>query len=149
LGLAEQLSEDMKAALKAGDKMRLGALRTAHAAVKQQEVDTRTVLTDADVIRVIEKLIKRGRDAESQFRAGGRTEQADKEAAEIAILGAYLPAQLDESELNRLIDEIISSTGATSMRDMGEVMAALRARAGGQVDMARANRRIQDLLRHN
>lgn len=148
MALAEQLSEDMKAALRAGDKLRLGALRLALAAIRQQEIDTQVELTDADVIRAIEKLIKRGREAETQFRAGGRAEQADKEAAEVAVLGAYLPARLTDAELEALIADAIAVTGATSMRDMGKVMGMLSERAAGRVDMAAANRRVQQLLRH-
>ena len=137
----------MKSALKAGDKFRLGALRIAIAAIRQQEVDTRQPLTDADVLRVLEKLIKRGREAEEQFRAGGRGEQADKEAGEVAVFSEYLPARLSDAEVAGLIDGAIAATGASGMRDMGKVMAALKEQAAGRIDMGAANKLVQARLR--
>lgn len=145
--LAAKLTDDMKSALKAGDKFRLGTLRMAIAAIRQQEVDTRQPQSDADVVRALEKLIKRGRDAESQFRAGGRDEQADKEAAEVAIFTEYLPARLGEAELGEMITAAIESTGAAGPADMGKVMAVLKLEAQGRVDMALASKRVQELLR--
>ena len=136
----------MKSAMKAGDKLRLGSLRMALAAVKQQEVDTRQPQTDADDTLTLEKLIKRGRDAETQFRDGGRTEQADKEAAEVAILAEYLPEQLSDAELDALISAAIESTGASSPREMGNVMGVLKKEAAGRIDMGRASARVKALL---
>ena len=136
----------MKSAMKAGDKFRLATVRMALAAIKQQEVDTRETLSDADIVRVIEKLIKRGRDAEEQFRAGGRDEQADKEAGEVELLAAYLPEQLSDAELDELINAAIAESGAASMKDMGKVMGLLKARAAGRVDLGVANKRVRALL---
>ena len=147
MALAEQLTDDMKAALKAGDRFRLATLRMALAAVRQAEVDTRKAQSDADVIAILEKLIKRGRDAESQFRDAGRTEQADKEAGEIAIFAEYLPTRLTDAELDDLISRTVEATGASSMRDMGKVMGELKRAAAGRIDMAAANKRVQELLR--
>ncbi len=147
MALAEQLTDDMKAALKAGDRFRLATLRMALAAVRQAEVDTREAQSDADVIAILEKLIKRGRDAESQFRDAGRTEQADKEAGEIAIFAEYLPTRLTDAELDELISRTVEATGASSMRDMGKVMGELKRAAAGRIDMAAANKRVQELLR--
>ncbi len=144
--LAEQLNQDMKAALKQGDKFRLATIRMALAAIQQQEVDTREKLDDAGVVRVIEKLIKRGKDAESQFRAGGREQQADQEAGEVRILTGYLPTQLSESEVDALIRDAIAATGATDMKDMGKIMGVLKAKAAGRVDMGAASKRVTALL---
>ena len=135
MSLADTLKQDMNAALKARDSVRLGVLRMALAAVKQREVDTRETSTDDVVLGLIEKMIKQGRDAMTQYEAAGREELAAKEAAEISILEGYLPAQLDADEIDALITEVIAATGAQSMKDMGKVMGEIKSRAAGRADM--------------
>jgi hypothetical protein len=139
VSLKEQLTQDMKAALRAGDKLRLASVRLVLAAVKQREVDTRATLSDGDILAIVEKLIKQGRDSAAQFGAAGRNDLAEKETAEVEILAGYLPEQLSEAELDALIVEVIAQSGATSMRDMGKVMAGVKDRAAGRVDMAAVN----------
>jgi uncharacterized protein YqeY len=146
VSLSDTLKEDMKTALKAGERLRLGALRLALAAIKQKEVDERTTLNDAEVIGVLEKLIKQGRDSEQQFAAAARREQAEKEAAEVAVLEAYLPERLTDDEVDALVAEVVAATGASSMKDMGKVMAEIRSRAAGRVDMAAVNPRVRAAL---
>lgn len=144
--LKTELDQATRAALKAGDKPRLSVLRLAMAAIKQREVDTRKELSDDEVMGLVEKMIKQGRDALEQYQKAGRDELAAKEASEIEILREFLPEPLGEDELNALIAELIEATGATGMRDMGRVMAALKARAAGRVDMGAANQRVRALL---
>ena len=146
MSLTEQLKNDMKAALRAGDKPRLAALRLAFAAINQREVDSRETLDDEQVTSVLEKLIKQGRDAAAQFTAAGRSDLADKEQSEIATLAEYLPAPLSDAEIEALIDTTIAATGASSMRDMGKVMAAIKARAAGRADMGALGARVKSKL---
>jgi len=146
MSLADTLKQDMKDALRAGDKERLSVLRMALAAVKQREVDTRETQTDEAVTALIEKMIKQGRDALQQFEAAGRAELVAKEAAEIAILQSYLPEPLDPAALDALIAEVIAASGAASMKDMGRVMGLIKERAAGRVDMATANVRVRAAL---
>jgi uncharacterized protein len=131
-----RLKDDMKQAMRSGDKARLGTIRMALAAIQQREVDERIELDDAAVLGVVEKMIKQRRESVEQYRAGGRDDLADKEAAEIELLSAYLPEPLGEAELAAMIDAAIAATGAASMKDMGRVMAELRAHAQGRADMA-------------
>jgi uncharacterized protein len=131
-----RLKDDMKQAMRSGDKARLGTIRMALAAIQQREVDERIELDDAAVLGVVEKMIKQRRESVEQYRAGGRDDLADKEAAEIELLSAYLPEPLGEAELAAMIDAAIAATGAASMKDMGRVMAELRAYAQGRADMA-------------
>lgn len=135
MSLKGQIQNDMKDAMKAGDRDRLQVVRLALAAIKQQEIDRRTELDDAAVLGVIEKMVKQRRDSIQQFRQGGRQDLAEKEAAEIAVLETYLPEPLSEPELAALIDAAISDTGATSVRDMGKVMGHLKAKVQGRADM--------------
>lgn len=146
MSLTKQLKEDMKAALRGGDKRRLAAVRIALAAINQREVDTRKTLDDEQVLSLLEKLIKQGRDAAAQFAAAGRMDLAEKEQSEIATLGTYLPEPLSETEIEALITTSITQTGATSMRDMGKVMAAIKASAAGRVDMAALGPRVKAKL---
>ena len=146
MSLADTLKQDMKDALRAGDKERLSVLRMALAAIKQREVDTRETQTDEAVTALIEKMIKQGRDALQQFEAAGRAELVAKEAAEIAILQSYLPEPLDPAALDALIAEVIAASGAASMKDMGRVMGLIKERAAGRVDMATANVRVRAAL---
>jgi uncharacterized protein len=126
----------MKQAMRSGDKARLGVIRMALAAIQQREVDERIELDDAAVLGVIEKMIKQRRESVEMYRAGAREDLAAKESAEIEILSSYLPEPLGADELAALIDAAIAATGATSMKDMGRVMAQLRAQAQGRADMA-------------
>jgi len=144
--LKEQITADMKSALRAGEKDRLAVIRMLKAQIQRREVDDRIELDDAGVLQVIEKLIKQGKDSAEQFANGGRPELADKELAEVGILQAYLPARLSAAELDTLIDTLIAATGATSLRDMGKVMAAIRERAQGSVDMGDAGARVKAKL---
>jgi uncharacterized protein len=146
MSLKEQLQADSNAALRAGDKPRLGAIRLALAAIKQQEVDTRTALDDAAVQAVLSKLIKKGRDAAEQFAAGGREDLAAKESGEIAVLQSYLPAQLDTAELKALVDRAIAATGAESAKDIGKVMGVVKREAAGRCDLAAASALIREAL---
>jgi hypothetical protein len=144
--LKERITEDMKAAMRASEKERLSTIRMLQAAIKQREVDERIMLDDAQVIAVLEKMVKQRRESIVQFEQGGRTDLADKEKAEIALLQSYLPAQLSEAEVDALIQEAIGSTGATSMKDMGKVMAAVKAKAAGRTDMGAVSARIKAQL---
>jgi uncharacterized protein YqeY len=144
--LKNRLNEDVKTAMRARDKARLGVLRMALAAIKQREVDERIELDDDDVTAVIEKMIKQRRESVRQYRQGQREDLASAEEAEIEVLQAYLPEPLDEAAVEALIDEVIAATGATSMADMGKVMGRIKARAQGRVDMAAVSARIRARL---
>ena len=122
--LKERITEDMKAAMRAGEKERLSTIRMVQAAIKQREVDERIVLDDAQVIAVLEKMVKQRKESVVQFEQGGRQDLADKELAEIVLLQSYLPTQLSAAEVDALINEAIAATGAASVKDMGKVMAA-------------------------
>ena len=144
--LKERIHEDMKAAMRASDKERLSTIRMAQAAIKQREVDERTTLDDAQVIAVIEKMVKQRRESIAQFEQGGRADLAAKEAAEIEQLQGYLPAPLSETELDSIIREAITASGASSIKDMGKVMAAVKAKAAGRADMGAVSARIKASL---
>ncbi|GAB3680498.1 GatB/YqeY domain-containing protein [Salinisphaera aquimarina] len=146
MSLKAQLQDDMKSAMRTRDKERLGVIRMLMAAIKQREVDERIELDDAAVMAVLEKMIKQRRDAETQYRDANRPELADAEAAEIAVLEHYLPAQLSDAEIDTAIDTAIAETGATSMRDMGQVMGTLKAKLQGQADMAVVSQRLKARL---
>ena len=133
--LKERINEEMKAAMRAGEKERLAGIRMIQAAIKQREVDERIELDDAQVLSIIEKMIKQRREAIAQFEAGGRADLVAKETAEIVQLQAYLPAQLSPAELEALIAAAIAETGAASIKDMGKVMALVKTRAAGRADM--------------
>ena len=144
--LRERITEDMKAAMRASEKERLSTIRMAQAAIKQREVDERIVLDDAQVIAVLEKMVKQRREAIAQFETGGRADLVAKENAEIATLQAYLPAQLTDAEIDALIAEAIAQTGAASIKDMGKVMALVKGKAAGRVDMGVVGGRIKARL---
>ena len=144
--LKERITEDMKAAMRASDRERLSTIRMVQAGIKQREVDERITLDDAQVIAVLEKMIKQRKESVVQFEQGGRTDLADKEKAEIALLATYLPAQLSEAEVDALVQEAIAATGATSVKDMGKVMGAVKARAAGRADMGAVSARIKAAL---
>jgi uncharacterized protein YqeY len=146
MSLKDRLTEDMQAAMRSGDKARLSVLRMALAGVKQREVDTRRPLDDAAVQTVIERMIKQGKDSLSQFRDGGRADLVAKEEAELKVLQTYLPQQLSESELDTFIIECIDAAGASSLKDLGKVMAVIKTRAAGRVDMSTVSARVRTLL---
>lgn len=136
----------MKAALRAGEKARLAIIRLVLAAVQRREIDERIELDDAGVLKVIEKLVKQGQESAQQFAAGGRDDLVQKELAEVECLKAYLPEPLSDAELDALIDAVIDSTGAKTVRDMGKVMNAIRERAQGRADMGVIGGRIKSKL---
>ena len=146
MSLKERITEDMKASMRSGDKERLAGIRFILAAIKQREVDERIQLDDTQVLAVLEKMIKQRRESITQFEAGGRADLVAKESAELAVLQAYLPAQLAETEVEGLIRQAIASTGATSMKDMGKVMAAVKPQVQGRTDMGALSTRIKALL---
>jgi uncharacterized protein YqeY len=133
--LRERISEDMKAAMRAKDSARLSALRLLLAALKQREVDERITLTDADVVTVVEKMLKQRRDSISQFEAAGRQDLADAEKFEMSVLQAYMPQALSEAELEAAVAKAIAGAGAKGPADMGKVMAAVKPLVAGRADM--------------
>lgn len=144
--LKERITEDMKAAMRASDKERLSTIRMVQAAIKQREVDERITLDDAQVIAVLEKMVKQRRESIVYFEQGARQDLADKEKSEIVLLQSYLPAQLTEAEVDAIIRDAIASTGAASIKDMGKVMAAIKAQAAGRADMGAVSARIKAAL---
>ena len=146
MSLKARITEDMKAAMRAGDKDRLSCIRMLQAGIKQREVDERIELDDAQVLAVIDKMIKQRRESVAQFQAGNRADLVAKESAEIALLTGYLPAQLGDAELATLVREAVASTGASSMKDMGKVMAALKPKVQGRADMGALSARIKSVL---
>ncbi len=146
MSLKERITEDMKASMRSGDKERLAGIRLALAAIKQREVDERIQLDDTQVLAVLDKMIKQRRESITQFEAGGRADLVAKESAELAVLLAYLPAQLSDAEVAGAIRAAIASTGATSMKDMGKVMAAVKPQVQGRTDMGALSTRIKGLL---
>jgi uncharacterized protein len=144
--LKDRVTEDMKTAMRAGDKERLATVRLILSAVKQREVDERISLDDSQVLAAIEKMIKQRKEAITQFEAGGRADLVAKETAEIVILQTYLPAQMSDADIDGLIAEAIASTGAASIKDMGKVMAAVKAKAQGRADMGAVSARIKQKL---
>jgi uncharacterized protein len=146
MGLKQQLTEDMKTAMRSGEKDRLAVIRLMLAAIKQREVDERIEMDDAQVLVVLEKMLKQRRDSISQFEAAGREDLAAIERAEMAVIDTYLPAKLDEAELDALVAAAIAQTGASSARDMGKVMAVVKEKAAGRADMAQVSARIKARL---
>ncbi|BFI97403.1 MAG: GatB/YqeY domain-containing protein [Rhodanobacter sp.] len=144
--LKQQLTDDMKAAMRGGDKHRLGVIRLILAAVKQREVDERIELDDAQTLAVLEKMLKQRKDSVSQYVAGHREDLAEVERAEMAVIETYLPAQLDDAELDALIAEAIAATGAGSPRDMGKVVAAVKEKAAGRADIGKVSALIKAKL---
>jgi uncharacterized protein YqeY len=144
--LKARITEDMKTAMRAGEKDRLSCIRMLQAGIQQREVDERITLDDAQVLAVIDKMIKQRRESVAQFEAGKRADLVAKESAEIAWLTQYLPAQLGGAELETLIREAIAATGAASMKDMGKVMAWLKPRVQGRTDIGALSARIKTAL---
>jgi len=137
--LKARITEDMKSAMKAKEAQRLGTLRLLLAAIKQREVDERKDMSDADVLSIIEKMLKQRRDSVAQYEAGGRQDLADAEKFEIGVLSGYMPQQLSEAEIAREIDAAIAQVGAQSAQDMGKVMGPLKAKLAGRADMAKVS----------
>jgi len=136
MALKERIQEDMKSAMRSGEKERLATIRLILSAIKQREVDERIVLDDSQVLSAIEKMVKQRKESIVQFEAGGRADLVAKEAAEMALLQVYLPEPLSAADLAALIDAAVASTGATSIKDMGTVMAEVKTAAAGRADMA-------------
>jgi uncharacterized protein len=136
----------MKAAMRSGEKERLGVIRLITSAIKQREVDERIVLDDTQVLSVLEKMIKQRKESVAQFQAGNRQDLVDKENSEITLLQGYMPAQLSDAELDSLIGEAVTTTGASSIKDMGKVMAIIKAKAQGRADMAAVGAKIKAKL---
>ncbi len=146
MSLKGKITEDMKSAMKAGDKDRLRAVRLILAAIKQIEVDKRVELDDAAVLSILDKMVKQRRDSVEQFQKGGRDDLVNIELAEIAVIETYLPEQLSNEELDALIDEVISATGAESIRDMGKVMGQIKSKAAGRADMGAVGAKVKARL---
>jgi uncharacterized protein YqeY len=133
--IKHRVTDAVKSAMKSGDKTRLGTLRLISAAIKQVEVDERRELSDADLLGILGKMVKQRRESIAQYEAAGRSELAEREQAEIAVISEFLPQPLAQSELEAMVDEAVAETGAQSVRDMGAVMALLRDRVRGRADM--------------
>ena len=146
MSLRQQLTEDMKAAMKGGDKERLAVIRLINAAIKQREVDERIEITDAVVQAVLEKMLKQRRDSISQYEAAGREDLAAVERFESTVIQGYLPAQMSEAELDAAIAAAIAQTGASGPADMGKVMGVLKPAIAGKADMGQASARVKAKL---
>ena len=144
--LTERIKEDMKTAMRARDSQRLAVIRLILAAIKQREVDERITLDDAQVVGVLGKMIKQRRESIAQFEQAGRQDLVDKESYEVGIIEAYLPPALDEAELDAMVAEAIASSGASSPKDMGKVMAALKDRIQGRADMGVVSAKVKARL---
>lgn len=144
--LKTKINEDMKTAMRAKDKERLGVIRLIMAAIKQQEVDTRTTMDDAAVLAVLDKMLKQRRDSISQYQAAGRDDLAQKEQFEVEVVQQYMPEALGEAELEQLIKDAIAASGAQSMKDMGKIMNELRPKVQGRADMAQVSQKVKATL---
>ena len=146
MSLKEQITEDMKAAMRAKDSGRLATIRLLTAAIKQKEVDERIDVSDEQVLAIIEKMIKQRKDSISQFEAGGRQDLADIEKAELAILATYMPAALSEAEVQAEVAAAVSAVGATGPQDMGKVMGVLKPKLAGRADMTAVSAMVKAAL---
>lgn len=146
MSLKEQITEDMKAAMRAKDSVKLGTIRLLTAAMKQKEVDERIELTDAHVIAIIEKMVKQRKDSITQFEAGGRQDLADAEKAELVILSAYLPAAMSEEEIAAEVAAAVAATGAAGPQDMGKMMGVLKPKLAGRADMTAVSALVKAAL---
>jgi uncharacterized protein YqeY len=146
MSLKERITDDMKAAMRSGEKERLGVIRMITSAIKQREVDERISLDDSQVLVVLEKMIKQRKESLLQFQAGNRQDLADKETAEITLLQTYMPSQLSAAEIDTLIADAIAATGAASIKDMGKVMGIIKGKAQGRADMAMVGAKIKAKL---
>ena len=146
MSLKTRIQEDMKAAMRGGDKARLAAIRLIMAAIKQREVDERIELDDTQVTAVLDKMVKQRRESIEQYEKAGRTDLVDKEKAELEVIQTYLPEPLSEDEINTLIDEAIAETGASSIKDMGKVMGLLKPKLAGRADMGKVSGQVKARL---
>jgi len=146
MSLRQTLSDDVKTAMRAKDRDRLGTLRLIQAAIKQVEVDERRELDDGDILAILDKMLKQRRDSISQYEDAGRSELADKERAEMVVIQDYLPAALSDEELDALVKEAISETGADGMKDMGNMIGVLRPKVLGRVEMSALSARVKAAL---
>ena len=152
MSLREKLSADMKEAMKAGDKKKLGAVRLMLSAIKEKDINSRTeghdsaLITDAGILDVMAKMVKQRQDSITAFEAGGRPDLAQNEKDELAVIQSYMPKQMDEVEAKAAVAEVIKLVGATTVKDMGKVMAELKARFSGQMDMGKAGAIVKALL---
>jgi uncharacterized protein len=146
MALKQQLTDDMKTAMRGGDKERLGVIRLILAAVKQREVDERIELDDTQVLSVLEKMLKQRKDSVSQYTAANREDLADVERTEMAVIEGYMPAKLSDAEVDALIDAAIAETGASSARDMGKVVGVVKGKVAGRADMGQVSARIKAKL---
>jgi hypothetical protein len=146
MSLKAKITEDMKAAMRARNAPRLSAVRLLLAAMKQREVDERIELTDADILGIIEKMLKQRRDSVTQYEAGGRQDLADVEKFEIGVLSEYMPQQLSEAEIAAEVAAAVAQAGAKGMQDMGKVMALLKPRLAGRADMAKVSAQVKAKL---
>lgn len=146
MSLKQRLTDDMKAAMKAGEKERLGTIRLMNAAIKQKEVDERIEVDDTQVLAILEKMMKQRKDSVSQYEGAGRDDLAAVERAEMAIIEQYLPAKLGEAEVLAVIDAVIAEVGASSPADMGKVMGAVKSKLAGQADMGEVSKLIKQRL---
>ncbi|HGM7287160.1 GatB/YqeY domain-containing protein [Stenotrophomonas maltophilia] len=146
MSMKQQLTEDMKAAMKAGEKHKLGVIRLINAAIKQREVDERIELDDTAVIAVLDKMVKQRKDSVSQFEAANREDLAEIERAEIVVIEAYLPAKMGEAEIVAAIQAAIAETGASAPADMGKLMGALKPKLAGQADMGLVSKLVKQQL---
>jgi uncharacterized protein YqeY len=144
--LKAQISEDMKTAMRAKDSVRLGAIRLLQSAIKQREVDERIELSDADVIAVIEKMLKQRRDSIAAFESANRADLADIEKFEVSVLQTYMPKQLSDDELNQIITQVIADSGATGAKDMGKVVGLVKPLVAGVADMGKVSGLIKARL---
>ncbi|NMQ19925.1 GatB/YqeY domain-containing protein [Candidatus Competibacter phosphatis] len=143
MSLKDRIQDDMKTAMRAKDKERLGAIRLILAAVKQREVDERIELNDVQVLGVLEKMIKQRRESLAQYQSAGREDLAARESFEIEVIQSYLPTPLSEADIDTLVANAVAVTGAQSVRDMGKVMALIKDQAQGRVDMAKISARVK------
>ena len=146
MSLKARLTDDMKTAMKGGDKDRLAVIRLINAAIKQREVDDRIQLDDTQVLSVLEKMLKQRRDSVAQFQAAGRTDLADKETFEIAVVTGYLPAQLSAAEVDAIIVATIAEAGAAGPKDMGKVMGLVKSKVAGRTDMGKLSEQVKAKL---
>ncbi|KGS22305.1 GatB/YqeY domain-containing protein [Burkholderia pseudomallei] len=146
MSLRDQISEDMKAAMRAKESERLATIRLLLAAIKQREVDERVTLDDAGVTAVVDKMIKQRKDSISQFEAAGRTDLVEKEQAEVAVLSAYMPAQLSDAEVAAEVQAAVAQTGAAGPQDMGKVMGVLKGKLAGRADMTAVSALVKAAL---
>ena len=146
MSLKQRLTDDMKAAMKGGEKERLGVIRLANAAIKQREVDERIELDDTQVLSVLEKMVKQRRDSITQFRAAGREDLASQEEFELGVLQGYLPEQLGQAELDAIVAKAIADAGASSPKDMGKVVGLVKPQVAGRADMGQVSALVKKKL---